>query len=283
MFGNQSIQPSFHVRASGLTDTGKSREQNEDAFAICDDLGLYIVSDGMGGAQSGELASALVTQALPAEIGAPLDGTPSPESELAQRLTEAIGRLSRQMHEQSLQDSRLAGMGATVVACLVREGAAVLAHMGDSRAYLFREGVLERLTEDHALGETLLRMGQISEEEAKEHPGRHMLTRNVGMAGGAGPEVGLLTLKEGDRLLLCSDGLSTMVEALHIAEILASEPEPAGVCETLVRAANRAGGEDNITAVVLQYGRFTPPERPPAVRREIAHSVERYQPRGERE
>ena len=241
------------LHAAGRTDPGKARDHNEDAFAICDGLGLYVVADGMGGAQAGEVASSVVTQALPAQVAAQPHACGAAEA-MAECLGVTLNGLSREIYEQSQQADHLRGMGATVVACLIRGGMAALAHMGDSRAYLLRAGALERLTEDHGLVEMLLKLGHISKAEARTHPGRHVVTRHVGMEGETGPDVGLLELKHGDVLLLCSDGLTNMVSDRAIGEILVGEPELEAACDRLIEAANEAGGEDNITALLIRYG-----------------------------
>ena len=270
------------VLAMGLTDAGTTRDHNEDIFAICEDIGMYLVSDGMGGAQAGEVASSLVAKALPVELAAQLTEVGSPaELKTSESLRRSIEALNKHMFEQASQVDEVRGMGATVVVCLIREGIATLAHMGDSRAYLMRAGALERLTEDHALVDTLLKMGQINKEEARKHPAQHVITRYVGMEGNVGPDVGQLQLEDGDRLLLCSDGLTNMVSDRRIAEVLWTELDLAAACDRLVHAANDAGGADNITVLILQYG-----ERPPGtgkskkvtVRRVVGRSMQSIEP-----
>lgn len=269
------------VHAVGLTDPGKTQEHNEDAFAICENLGLYIVSDGMGGAQAGEVASSLVVKALPAEVAVQMsDGASLIDRDMARCLWNSIDNLSRQMHEQTSNVGGLHGMGATVVACLVQGNMAAIGHMGDSRVYLMHDGVLERLTEDHALADTLLRFGQISKTEAREHPGRHVLTRYMGIEGSVGPDVGILTLKDGDRLLLCSDGLTNMVVDRTIGTLMWFEPDIAVACQTLVDKANEAGGEDNISVLIIQYGLKPLDSRQVkrvALRRAIGRSLKRFE------
>lgn len=269
------------ILASGLTDPGKTRELNEDSFAVCDDLGLYIVSDGMGGAQAGEVASSLVAKALPAEVVARMSANAaSSADDIADCLWHSIDALSRRMYEQTSEVGGLRGMGATVVACLIQGNIAAIGHMGDSRAYLIRDGALERLTEDHALADTLLRLGQISKTAARDHPGRHVLTRYMGMEGVVGPDVGTLTLKEGDRLLLCSDGLTNMVDDRLIGTVMWSESNIAFACRTLVNEAKEAGGEDNVSVLIIQYGP-TPPDskhvKRVAVRRTLGRSLKRFE------
>lgn len=266
------------ITSAGLTDVGKARDHNEDAFLIDEDQGLFIVSDGMGGHESGEVASSMVVKVLPLELAVFLgDGSPSDDSHIAGALHRAMRDLSVRIYEHASQTDAVRGMGATVVACVIKQGVAIIAHMGDSRAYLMRAGVLERLTEDHALVEMLLRLGQINKKEAKDHPARHALTRYIGMENDVGPDVDLLELQDGDRILLCSDGLTNMVKDRTIARVLWKETDLQKACEDLVKMANDAGGEDNITAVVLQYGdwenRPNKGKEKVAVRRAIGHST----------
>lgn len=266
------------IIAVGLTDTGKVRDHNEDAFAIDKEQGFFIVSDGMGGHQAGEMASTMVVKAVPLQLATFL-GDPSSVDEtlMVAALHQAIGDLSRQIYERALQTSALRGMGATVAACLVRNKTAAIAHMGDSRVYLMRSAVLERLTEDHSLVGMLLKLGQITKRQAKNHPARHTLSRYIGMEADVGPEVQLLDLEIRDRLLLCSDGLTNMVTDRAIAEILWAEPDLNVACGKLVQAANDAGGEDNITALIVQYGdwdkRPEPKKTKISVRRAVGSSL----------
>ena len=243
------------IKAVGLTDRGKVRVHNEDTFSISEDLGLFIVSDGMGGHQAGDLASKMVVEALPSELVSELrKASVATEDYMNEALKCAIVNLSILIHRKSSEMLQLRGMGATVVACLIRSGVASIAHMGDSRVYLMRNGVLEQLTEDHTIVELMLQLGQINRKQATKHPARHALTRHMGMEGEMGPEVGLLDLKEGDRLLLCSDGLTNEVINREIAEILWSEPDIKAACTRLIQKANDAGGRDNITVLIVQYG-----------------------------
>ena len=242
------------VQTAGRTDTGKRRSHNEDAFAVRCDLGLYVVADGMGGAQAGEVAASMVTQVLPLHVAAHPHAYYGAAEAMAKWLGTTLNGLSHKVHEQSQQVDHLRGMGATVVACLIRSGTAALSHMGDSRAYMLRAGALERLTEDHTLAEILLKLGHISKADARKHPGRQVVTRYVGMEGEALPDVGLLELERDDVLLLCSDGLTNMVSDRAIGEMLLGEPDLAMACEHLIEAANGAGGEDNITALLIRYG-----------------------------
>ena len=244
----------FRILHYGLTDTGRVRIGNEDAWAADPAQGLYIVADGMGGHNAGEIAAQLVVDTLPKlvrkRIGS--DGAaPRTTQALARRLRSAVARLNREVYAHSMSEPGLQGMGATVVLAMIRGGEAVVVHMGDSRAYLLRDGRLKLLTKDHSVVQALIDMGEITEEEAATHPERNRITASVGMPGDATPDSRRVPLRNGDRLLLCSDGLANMVPDAGIGRILGSPRSPEMVCQDLIDAANVAGGHDNITVVVL--------------------------------
>ena len=243
---------SFGIEAAALTDQGKIRENNEDAFSISQDIGLFVVSDGMGGHKAGEVVSGIVTRALPSQVEAALTQCDAPNEEnLRKILIDSVAQLSNQVRQQTEREDALHGAGATVVACLIWNGVAIIAHMGDSRAYLLRDGVFERLTVDHSLGELLIEAGGLTRKQIKAHPDRNLVTRYVGMKESVGPEANLLDLQKGDRLLLCTDGLTNMAADRKVALVLSEEPDISRVCQELVDLANRAGGKDNITALII--------------------------------
>ncbi|HWD86081.1 MAG TPA: Stp1/IreP family PP2C-type Ser/Thr phosphatase [Solirubrobacteraceae bacterium] len=224
------------------TDTGRQRKDNEDnAFARAP---LFVVADGMGGAQAGEVASQIAVEAFQAEL--PDSG--SPEERLAARAQDA----NRRIYEISSTEHDRAGMGTTLTAVYVDDAELAVAHVGDSRAYLFREGELGRLTQDHTLVEELLKRGKLTEEQAAEHPQRSIITRALGVD----PEVDVDTrtygARAGDVVLLCSDGLTSMISEKQVAAILAQEPDLDRAAERLIAEANAAGGRDNITVVLFR-------------------------------
>lgn len=226
--------------AGAATDVGRVREGNEDAFVVDDRLRLFAVADGMGGHRAGEVASATAVEALRASVAA---GSP---------VDEAIRAANAAVLEKSDADTDLAGMGTTMTAVVSPgDGDAVIGHVGDSRAYLLHEGELSQLTDDHSLVEELVREGRLTSEQAEVHPQRSIITRALGIESDVDVDRYTVPAVVGDRVLLCSDGLTTMVRADDIASILRREPHPGHAAEQLVDAANEAGGEDNITVVVL--------------------------------
>jgi len=230
----------LHLQVGAATDIGQVRDHNEDGYLVDHDVGLIAVADGMGGHRGGEVASATALEALRVAFvaGAPID--------------EAVDVANDAVHEQSIADPNLRGMGTTLTAgSFDDEGHLVLGHVGDSRAYLARDGELERVTTDHSLVEELIQAGELTPDEAERDPRRSMITRALGLEPSVVVDIIELDLRDGDRLLLCSDGLTTMVGEDDIASLLAEEPDAATAADRLVDAANAAGGVDNITVVVI--------------------------------
>ena len=253
-------------RAAGLTDTGRRRRQNEDAF-VCEPP-LFAVADGMGGAQAGELASRLAAAAIE-ESASGIAG----EEGIARVVQAANARI----FEHAVRDPTAAGMGTTATVALVDEGAgtATLAHVGDSRAYRYRDGQLEQLTTDHSLVGELLRSGRLTEDEAAVHPHRSVITRALGTEADVDVDTSTVDIEPGDLVLICSDGLSAMVrdeEIVRVLETTAGDPHDAA--EALVAAANTAGGEDNVTVVLFELVEGEPMPRPaPAAPPEASRSA----------
>jgi protein phosphatase len=224
------------------TDSGRLRRNNEDSLLAR--APLFVVADGMGGAQAGEVASAKVIEAFQ-------DGLPDEGGSAEERLATLIVEANARVHELSTTDREMQGMGTTTTAVYVGEEEVALAHVGDSRAYLLRDGELDRLTNDHTLVEELLRQGRITEQEAEHHPQRSIVTRSVGPE----PEVQVdrLTLRgrDGDLFLVCSDGLTSMISEAAVGDILRTSPSLREAAHALVQAANDAGGRDNISVVLF--------------------------------
>ncbi len=251
------------LEAWGVTDVGMKRRLNEDVFLVRDDLGLYLVADGMGGHAAGEVASELAARAIAetiertreiAEDGTwPVHWDPG-RSTAANLLADAILEGHRAVTREVETHTELKGMGTTVVAAF-RPGpgpALVIGHVGDSRAYLYRDGELELLTEDHSWVHEQVKGGHLSEEAARSHPLKNVVTQALG--GSVEPTVDLLELelRPGDLVLLCSDGLNTMLRDEEIAEILAEGGELEETAQALVIAANQHGGNDNVTVVLVR-------------------------------
>lgn len=228
------------IKVGATSDIGQVREGNEDSFLVLDPL--YAVADGMGGHRGGEVASNLALQTIQRLFTAQ-EGT----------LTEQVEQANRAVFERSQSDRDVAGMGTTLTAALVQGAQVRLAHVGDSRAYLYRDGELQLLTEDHTLVHKMLVEGEITESEAETHPHRSILTRALGVDGNVQVDEGVVEMRNGDRLLLCTDGLTGMVSDEQIKAVLAESKDPQEAVDRLVRAANRAGGIDNITAVVIDF------------------------------
>jgi protein phosphatase len=228
------------IKVGATSDIGQVREGNEDSFLVLDPL--YAVADGMGGHRGGEVASNLALQTIERMFSAQ-EGT----------LTEQVEQANRAVFERSQSDREVAGMGTTLTAALVQGAQVRLAHVGDSRAYLYRDGELQLLTEDHTLVHKMLMEGEISESEAETHPHRSILTRALGVDGNVQVDEGVVEMRNGDRLLLCTDGLTGMASDEQIKAVLEESKDPQEAVDRLVRAANRAGGIDNITAVVIDF------------------------------
>jgi PPM family protein phosphatase len=228
----------MRIDAGVATDIGKVRERNEDSFLV--DPPLYAVADGMGGHRGGEVASELALETVEAL-------SRSGRGSLSDQVREA----NRAVFERSMTDRTVSGMGTTLTAAMVDDSGAHLAHVGDSRAYLLRAGALRQLTEDHTLVNRMVKAGEISTDEAETHPHRNVLLRALGTEPDVKVDSEDVPLIDGDRLVLCSDGLTGMVTEDQIQAILETTPSPQDAATRLVRAANRAGGIDNITVVVL--------------------------------
>ncbi len=239
-------------RAWGVTDVGRRRDKNEDALLVAPALGAYAVADGMGGHAAGEVASGLAIEALREALET--NGSPEPEDEgvVLRRLESAVHEANRRIWESIERHEDRRGMGTTLVAMLVLGSRAVLAHVGDSRAYVLRSGGLARLTSDHSWVAEQVKLGLLSDDDARRHPMRNIVTRALGSRPDIAMDTAVLGFREGDVVLLCSDGLNSMLTDAEIAEILGTPGAgPEAICRRLVAEANARGGDDNITVVVL--------------------------------
>jgi protein phosphatase len=229
-----------HVGA--VTDPGRRRRRNEDAYVV--EPPLFAVADGMGGAQAGEVASRLAAAAVK-ESGAEAGGE--------QRIVSLIQEANRRVYDRSNRDPSASGMGTTMTVALVEDGQVSFGHVGDSRAYLIRDGAMEQLTEDHSLVAELMRSGKLSPEEAETHPQRSVITRALGTDPDVDVDTFTIAAQTGDVFLLCSDGLTTMVSNQSILDLVERHRgDMDKALRALVSAANKGGGEDNITVVAFE-------------------------------
>jgi serine/threonine protein phosphatase PrpC len=230
------------------TDVGLKRENNQDTFLIDPDRGLYIVADGMGGHQGGEVASALAVKSLQEVV------TSSFEKEAGVHPREVLERGYRvaceRIYDQALMHENLKGMGTTMVGVLLRDGIFYIANVGDSRAYLYSPPGFWQITEDHSLINEQIRMGALSEEQAKKSPAKNVITRSVGYDREVQADIIERRVEPNEMILICSDGLSGMVTDKRIEE-LCKTTRPADLVGILVEEAKKNGGDDNVTVMIL--------------------------------
>jgi serine/threonine protein phosphatase PrpC len=227
---------------SAASDTGRKRRRNEDSYVIAPPL--FAVADGMGGAQAGEIASKLAAAALEDTDSGALSGE--------DRVTSLIQEANRRVYERSNEDPNASGMGTTITVALVEDSGVTIGHVGDSRAYRYREGSIEQITEDHSLVNELMKSGKLSPEEAETHPQRSVITRALGTDPDVDVDSFTVDAHVGDVFLLCSDGLTTMVDDDDILGVIERYHDDLDrATKSLVSAANRGGGEDNITVIAF--------------------------------
>jgi serine/threonine protein phosphatase PrpC len=250
----------MELTAFGLTHVGRQRQHNEDAFLVEDDARLFLVADGMGGHAAGEIASRIAVDSISEFIlhTKEDDGTwPHAYDEhfkrSTNRLMAAVRMANTRVLEAMRKDARLRGMGTTVVACLADDVTVSVAHVGDSRAYLMRDGQLMRITNDHSWVFEQVQAGMLTEAEAEKHPLRNVITRALGGALQVTPDASEIDARAGDVFLLCSDGLTGMVPESEILRVVtANRADLRKACQELIDAANERGGLDNVTAVLVE-------------------------------
>lgn len=256
------------IDANGLTDVGKKRKHNEDAFALDEAEGLFIVADGMGGHAAGEVAAKITVETIGEFIAATRQKEEATwpfkyNHELhfnSNRLAIAIEKANERVMSAVAAQPWLKGMGTTVVAGLLNDKILSLAHVGDSRAYLYRAGELTRLTDDHSWVHEQVSAGILTEEEAKTHPLKNVVTRALGGGPSVAPDLREMEFSRGDAFLFCSDGLTTMLSDEEIRDSIAADETRSAeaLCQGLVDLANEKGGVDNITVVFVRIpGRAT--------------------------
>lgn len=267
--GSETKGKKLRFEAAASTDTGRVRDSNQDCFGYKLDDGIFVVCDGMGGAAAGDVASRTsvdvflheaTTESVhtgdtdPGLITIHADPSPfsSHPSDPAALLRHAISEANLAVYSLAQDDMTMRGMGTTLVALLLQEGRGWTAHVGDSRCYRMRDGALERLTADHSLVDEQVRLGQITAEEAERSPLRNVITRAIGSHGSVEAEVNQIDVRTGDILLLCSDGLIREVTDRQIGDVLRSAVSLQHACDELIDAANRSGGKDNVTCLLVR-------------------------------
>lgn len=262
--GSTSVMADLEARVAldvgARTDVGCVRENNEDSFALAPELNIFVLSDGMGGQASGEVASRLVTETIIAHARAGA-ANPSLEfsgeriegvSEISNRLAASVRLANRAVREAAERSATRRGMGATVVAVQFAQDRMSLAHVGDSRAYRWRRGEFEQLTHDHSFVAEQVRQGMMTEEEANSSKLQNVLLRALGVEPEVKVDVSEELMMEGDAVLLCSDGLTRELSDAQIAAILAANHDAQKAAEQLVEMAKKAGGNDNVTVIVIR-------------------------------
>jgi serine/threonine protein phosphatase PrpC len=247
-------QAMMTAKAAARTSTGRVRSSNEDAFGFRPEHGIYVVCDGMGGAAGGEIASQMAVETVLGRMVAP-DG---PSGQPSEKLHEAIADANHAVLERSEREPGLYGMGTTLVALLLAADAgatsppALIAHAGDSRCYLFRGGRLSRITHDHSLVDEQMRIGAMTPEEAERSPFRSVITRAIGTQKSVTEDQVQVEVEHGDVFLLCTDGLTREVNDTRIGELLGAHTDLDTAAQSLIDAANEAGGRDNVTCLLVQ-------------------------------
>jgi serine/threonine protein phosphatase PrpC len=246
----------MRVTSCGVTDVGLKRGHNEDNYLINEELNLFVVADGMGGHAGGEYASAIAVNTVE-EVVADLEIKPEatdltdPVDVMRDRITQAIRLAGRRIFEKARQQPEFHGMGTTAVVLVLRAGNAYVAHVGDSRVYRLRDGVIEQITEDHSLIAEKLRHGLITPEEAKNHRMRNVITRSLGYQEDVEVDLQVLAVRRGDTFLMCSDGLSGHVQDTEMGESMTRQG-PQVAARGLIELACERGGEDNITTIIAR-------------------------------
>lgn len=243
------------MKAGAATDPGRVRVTNQDYYYIkeCDDFGLYIVADGMGGHNGGEVASRLSVGAT-AEYIIKWRNNDKYSQNKNQLIADAIDRANLEVFETASRDESLRGMGTTLSLALVEGNCLYIGHIGDSRIYLIRDRQIEKLTQDHSLVAELIKNGSISPEEGDNHPQKNIITRALGTAHAVRPDILNMSIQTGDALFLCTDGLTNMLGCGEIMDMYSRTEDPQVLCDELVKEANNRGGNDNITVIVAKVG-----------------------------
>ncbi len=247
----------MRITSCGITDVGLKRGHNEDNYLINEELNLFVVADGMGGHAGGEYASAICVNTIEEIVtsmellgDAPIDSD-DPVEVARERLRYAIRLAGRRIYEKASEEPEFHGMGTTAVVLLIEGSNAYIAHVGDSRCYLWRDGNIEQMTEDHSLVNHKIKLGLITEEEAKTHRMKNVITRSLGYQEDVEVDVAVRAVRNGDKFMLCSDGLSGHVENPEIGDLLGALG-PQECARRLIELSCERGGDDNITSVIAR-------------------------------
>jgi len=245
-----------HITSAGRTDIGIIRSGNEDNYIVVPDRGIFVVADGMGGHAAGEVASEMAVRYVARELGSVRDLV---DEQVADRMRLAIRAANGAIFQRTLTEQDKRGMGTTVTALVLYDARFLVGQVGDSRAYLLRDGKLMQLTKDHSYVQEQVDAGYLTPEQARTHPYSNVITRCVGANSDVSPDVYVGAIKPGDLFLLASDGLTGMLEETELAELLASSRTPQEKVDSLISEANRHGGLDNITAIIVRVDAVEPP------------------------
>ena len=242
------------IDTAGRSDIGKVRTTNQDAYHIgniSSNVAWSVVCDGMGGANAGNMASLVAVGAISANMDRNYNPE-KPDSSIHSLITTAVINANALVYQKSKQTPDLAGMGTTVVLTVIKNDRAYIAHAGDSRAYHISKSQIRQITKDHTMVQYLIETGELTPEEAKDHPKKHLITRAVGVDENIMVDYNEADLEKGDRVLICSDGLSNLVNEEEIAAIVKKNNTPTDAVDKLIELANERGGNDNITVVIME-------------------------------
>lgn len=245
-------KPKVHWKTGYKSDIGKVREINEDSFYLDQEGGIFVVADGMGGHEGGEVASEMAVKIIPESLKDTISKD-ALEENIYDVIMKALLKANEGIRMKAEEDPLLRGMGTTIVLALCHSDDIYISHVGDSRAYLIRNRSIKQLTEDHSVVVQMVKAGNITKEEAKTHRFKHMLSQALGTSIHIAPDIQKFRWEKEDYILLCTDGLTDMLDDQELLSTVleCSEGEPEEGCEMLVDLANKKGGKDNITAILL--------------------------------
>lgn len=242
------------IDSAGKSDIGRVRTTNQDAYHIgklSSDMAWSVVCDGMGGANGGNVASLVAVGAISANMERNYNPT-KPDSSIHSLITTAVINANALVYQKSKQTPDLSGMGTTVVLTVIKNDMAYIAHVGDSRAYHIGKGMIRQITKDHTMVQYLIETGELTPEEAKDHPKKHLITRAVGVEESVSVDYNETELKKGDKVLICSDGLSNLVTEEEILSVVNKNNAVSDAVDILINLANERGGNDNVTIVIME-------------------------------